>query len=110
MALFTKKSAYTAALVGTGRIGFTLGFDKKREQPASHTMALLANPRVRIVAGCDTDTKRLESWQRYVSKKQHTPVATSTDSAKMYAELRRQKNVQPKQTTSQAQTSTASLR
>ena len=89
----SSRTCYTAALVGTGRIGFSLGFDKKREQPASHTMALLANPRVRIVAGCDTDTERLASWQRYVSKKQHTPVATFTDSADMYAELRRRENV-----------------
>lgn len=44
------KKIYTAAVVGTGRIGFSLGFDKKREQPASHTMALNENPRVKIIA------------------------------------------------------------
>ena len=47
------KKIYTAAVVGTGRIGFSLGFDKKREQPASHTMALNANPRIKIIAGVD---------------------------------------------------------
>lgn len=35
---YSKK--YSAALIGLGRIGFSLGFDRKREQPASHTMAL----------------------------------------------------------------------
>ncbi len=55
---------YTAALIGTGRIGFSLGLDKKREQPASHTMALTANRRIRLVAGCDCDVGRLEEWSR----------------------------------------------
>lgn len=57
---------YTACLIGTGRIGFTLGFDKKREQPASHTMALLKEKRIRLIAGCDTDKEKLEAWKRYV--------------------------------------------
>lgn len=57
---------YTAALIGTGRIGFLLGFDKKREQPASHTMALLANKRIRLIAGADTDAERLARWKHYV--------------------------------------------
>ncbi|MCQ2591368.1 MAG: Gfo/Idh/MocA family oxidoreductase [Treponema sp.] len=59
---------YTAAIVGTGRIGFTLGFDKKREQPASHTMSLLGNKKIEIVAGCDTNTENLERFINYVSK------------------------------------------
>ena len=37
------KLRYNAAIIGTGRIGFSLGFDKKREQPASHTMTLINN-------------------------------------------------------------------
>ncbi len=53
---------YTAALVGCGRIGYSLGLDKKREQPASHTMALLDNPRIQLVAGCDTDLQMLRIW------------------------------------------------
>lgn len=59
---------YTAAIIGTGRIGFTLGFDKKREQPASHTMALLSNKRIQIVAGCDSDAENLARWHKYVPK------------------------------------------
>lgn len=57
-----RRKIYTAALIGTGRIGFSLGFDKKREQPASHTMALRKNRRIRIAAGCDTDSARLSAW------------------------------------------------
>lgn len=57
---------YTACLIGTGRIGFSLGFDKKREQPASHTMALLKEKRIRLIAGCDTDKENLDAWGRYV--------------------------------------------
>ena len=60
------KNIYTAALVGTGRIGFSLGFDKKREQPASHTMALLDNKRVQIVAGADTNKENLERWKKFI--------------------------------------------
>lgn len=56
---------YTAALIGTGRIGFSLGLDKKREQPASHTMALMENRRIHLVAGCDVDRGRLEEWGRF---------------------------------------------
>ena len=78
---------YTAALIGTGRIGFTLGFDKKREQPASHTMALLANKRIRLVAGCDSDAERLAAWQHYVQKKQHAAVAAFASSRELYAAM-----------------------
>ena len=67
---------YTAALVGTGRIGFTLGFDKKREQPASHTMALLKNKQIRLIAGADTDSERLARWQKHVP---HAQVFATSD-------------------------------
>ncbi|WP_303920547.1 Gfo/Idh/MocA family protein [Treponema berlinense] len=60
---------YRTVLIGTGRIGFLLGFDKKREQPASHTMALLKNRRIDLLAGCDRDGERLKLWKNYVSKK-----------------------------------------
>lgn len=59
------KKIYTAAVVGTGRIGFSLGFDKKREQPASHTMALNANPRVKIIAGVDKNPENLSEWKKF---------------------------------------------
>ncbi|MCR5621633.1 MAG: Gfo/Idh/MocA family oxidoreductase [Treponema sp.] len=59
-------SQYTAALVGCGRIGYSLGLDAKREQPASHTMALLDNRRIRLVAGCDSDIGKLSVWHKAV--------------------------------------------
>lgn len=59
---------YTAAIIGTGRIGFSLGFDKKREQPASHTMALLNNDCVEIIAGCDTNEENLNNFRNYIKK------------------------------------------
>lgn len=67
---FMLKKIYTAAIIGTGRIGFTLGFDKKREQPASHTMALKKNRRIRLIAGCDSDFPSLEKWHKANRKSQ----------------------------------------
>ncbi|MBR4004351.1 MAG: Gfo/Idh/MocA family oxidoreductase [Treponema sp.] len=55
---------YTAAIVGCGRIGYSLALDAKREQPASHTSALNLNPRIKIVAGCDTDPEALSVWKK----------------------------------------------
>lgn len=63
---------YTAALIGTGRIGFSLGFDKKREQPASHTMALLGSKRIKLIAAADTDEKKLADWKKYVGRHSKT--------------------------------------
>lgn len=57
---------YSACIIGTGRIGFSLGFDRKREQPASHTMACLNNKRIRITCGCDKNPENLEQWKNYV--------------------------------------------
>ncbi|MCR4822171.1 MAG: Gfo/Idh/MocA family oxidoreductase [Treponema sp.] len=62
------KKRYIAAIIGTGRIGFTLGFDKKREQPASHTMALLNNPQINLIAAADSNSENLEKWHKYVKK------------------------------------------
>ncbi len=78
---------YTACLIGSGRIGFLLGFDKKREQPASHTMALLDNKNIALVAACDTNIERLEQWQKYVKKHSKKPFTTPvvfTESTELY--------------------------
>ena len=72
-------SIYTAALIGTGRIGFTLGFDKKREQPASHTMALLRNKKINLLAAADTNQQSLDEWKQYV--KAHRKKLTTTNKA-----------------------------
>lgn len=60
---------YTVAIIGCGRIGFSLGFDKKREQPASHTMAILKNRRMELIAGCDSNIENLEKWKKYTRVK-----------------------------------------
>ncbi len=71
---------YEAALVGCGRIGYSLGLDKKREQPASHTMALNDNSRIRLVAGCDRDPLTLTEWHNANKK-----TLIYRDSADLYA-------------------------
>ena len=55
---------YQAAIIGTGRIGFLLGKDRRREHPAAHTAALNANKRIKLIAGCDIDGTRLALWQK----------------------------------------------
>ena len=59
------KDFYTAGIIGTGRIGFSLMLDKKREQPASHTAALKENKHVKIVAGCDINDEHLLKWKSF---------------------------------------------
>ncbi|MBR1912174.1 MAG: Gfo/Idh/MocA family oxidoreductase [Treponema sp.] len=71
------KTVYTAALVGCGRIGYSLGLDKKREQPASHTMALNGNDRIKLIAGCDTDPEKLRTW--HAANKGCNVFTSSTD-------------------------------
>lgn len=75
---------YTAAIIGTGRIGFTLGFDKKREQPASHTMALLANKKIRLIAAADTNQENLERWEKFVRGKFVREAKTFSTSEELY--------------------------
>ena len=59
---------YKIAIIGTGRIGFLLQNDKKREQPASHSNAFFKNKRIKIVAGCDINEERLMLWHKYYQK------------------------------------------
>ncbi len=63
-----RQKRFTAVIAGTGRIGFTLGFDKKREQPASHTMALLGNKRINLIGACDTNEENLAAWKKYARR------------------------------------------
>lgn len=60
-----KAKNYNAAIIGVGRIGFSLGFDKKREQPASHSFALEANKKINLIAACDTNQENLTQWAKY---------------------------------------------
>ena len=78
---YSKK--YSAALIGLGRIGFSLGFDRKREQPASHTMALKNCRRIRLVSGCDTDSCRRSEWNKFVKN-----AAVYSSAVKMLSETK----------------------
>lgn len=74
---------YTAALIGCGRIGWTLAKDKLREQPASHTAALNANKRIKLIAGCDTDEEALKNWG-----KENPSALTFTSASSLFAECK----------------------
>lgn len=57
---------YRVCVIGLGRIGHTLQFDRLREQPASHTRTLSSHPRVILGGGCDNDAaKRAAFTRRY---------------------------------------------
>lgn len=86
--LCKQQKTYTAAIAGLGRIAFSLGFDKLREQPASHTMALLNSRRVRIAGGCDLDAKKRSEWQDYVSCRQHSKAQVYSDARAMFNECK----------------------
>lgn len=49
------RKRYRVGIVGLGRIGFTLRYDRKREQPASHSRAFSENPATFVAGGFDTD-------------------------------------------------------
>ncbi len=55
---------YKALVVGAGRIGFSLGLDRLREQPASHAFALAAHRRVKLAGAVDCDPDKLTAWNR----------------------------------------------
>lgn len=52
------------AIIGLGRIGSTLEFDRLREKPASHAGAIAAHPECDIVAGCDLDPAKREAFAK----------------------------------------------
>jgi predicted dehydrogenase len=59
---------YRAGIIGLGRIGFTLGFDKKREKPSSHSGAFGSNRRISLEGGFDTDPLKRSAWGKYYRK------------------------------------------
>ncbi len=76
-----KQKIYSATITGLGRIGFSLGQDEKREQPASHTMAILGNKRLSLVAGADIDAEKRENWRSFVVQKNKKVCAFDSSSA-----------------------------
>ena len=63
-----KNDKFTASIIGVGRIGFLLQFDNKREQPASHSLALKKNSHITIKSACDIDKKKLKLWKKHYKK------------------------------------------
>jgi predicted dehydrogenase len=59
---------YRALVVGAGRIGFSLGLDRLREQPASHAFALAAHRRVRLAGAVDIAPEKLIAWKKHFPK------------------------------------------
>ncbi len=53
---------YTAAIVGTGRIGWMLENDPLRGGPCTHAGALVATGKVSLIAGADPDDRRLSAF------------------------------------------------
>lgn len=78
---------FKTALIGCGRIGFSLGFDKKREQPASHTAALFKNKKINLVAAADTNEKSLIKWKKF-AKKNKSPAFTFSKSDELYEKIK----------------------
>ena len=81
-----KEECFLTGIVGTGRIGFSLGFDKKREQPASHTMALFSNKKIKLIAAADSNLENLKNWQKF-SKKHNPQVQIFSTSEELYKKI-----------------------
>lgn len=54
-------------IIGLGRIGLLYGFDKKRQQPASHAAAVLANKNLELVGLCDSDKRSVSLYKKHYS-------------------------------------------
>jgi predicted dehydrogenase len=59
---------YRTGIIGLGRIGFTLGFDKKREKPSSHSGAFGSSRRICLAGGFDIDPLKRSAWGKYYRK------------------------------------------
>lgn len=64
------ETKYKSVIIGVGRIGFSLGFDRKREQPASHTMSLLQNKKINLIGAADSNSENLKNWKKIVKNAQ----------------------------------------
>lgn len=64
----TNKTVHRAGVIGLGRIGYTLQFDRKREQPASHSAAFSSDKRFILAGGFDRDLNKMTAWSRSYPK------------------------------------------
>lgn len=58
------KPKYRVAIIGCGKIGALFESEPKREKPASHAGAVMANHRTELIALVDTDTKNLAAARK----------------------------------------------
>ena len=77
------ENQYTAAVIGTGRIGMLLESDPLRQKPSTHFGMWQSNPRTRLAAVCDPDPEKLE-----IAKTRETGIATFTSAEKLLDEIR----------------------
>lgn len=59
-----RKSKYRVVIIGCGKIGALFEAEPKREKPASHAGAVMANKRTELVALVDTNAKNLAAARR----------------------------------------------
>lgn len=55
---------FNVLIIGLGLIGMRFGFDSKRNQPASHIAAVLANPSLQLIGVCDVDKNAIELFKK----------------------------------------------
>ena len=76
------KKQYTAAVIGTGRIGMGLESDPLRVKPATHFGMWQSHPRTRLAAVCDRDPEKLE-----IAKTREPGIATFTSPGNLLDEI-----------------------
>ena len=74
---------YTAAVIGTGRIGMGLESDPLRLKPATHFGMWQSHPRTRLAAVCDSDPAKLET-----AKAKAPGIRTFTSPEKLLVEIK----------------------
>lgn len=59
-----RKSKYRVVIIGCGKIGALFEVEQKREKPASHAGAVVANKKTELVAFVDTNAKNLAAARK----------------------------------------------
>jgi predicted dehydrogenase len=57
---------YKCVVIGCGKVGMEYGADNNRFSPRSHIEAAYQNPKVNLVAVCDTNILKAEEVKRYI--------------------------------------------
>ncbi len=63
------KEKYNAAILGLGRIGYTLEKDRYREKPASHFGVIQGHPKVNLLAGVDPSETARKRFSKELTQK-----------------------------------------